>query len=154
MTTFNTIAANLLLPGEPWTSAKANTVYDNPIAITEGAPGAPRNSPAALARYSIPIDTVFVAPSGILAGGTYFCAIIMNGGGAAGTGQVRYRTSTDGGSNWTSWTSILSLANGSDEALDIASAELTFPAATNAVHFDSEGSQVKKISAIMTVWGS
>lgn len=29
------------LPGEPWTSAKANAVYENPIALAEGAPGAP-----------------------------------------------------------------------------------------------------------------
>lgn len=30
-----------LLPGEPWTSAKALAAFENPVAITEGASGAP-----------------------------------------------------------------------------------------------------------------
>ncbi len=31
-----------LLPGEPWTSAKALAVFENPVALAEGATGAPR----------------------------------------------------------------------------------------------------------------
>ena len=33
---------NTLLPGEPWTSAKALAAFENPVAITEGAADAPR----------------------------------------------------------------------------------------------------------------
>ena len=32
---------NSLLPGEPWTGAKAIASFENPVAIAEGAPGAP-----------------------------------------------------------------------------------------------------------------
>ena len=32
---------NSLLPGEPWTSAKAIASFENPVAIAEGAPDAP-----------------------------------------------------------------------------------------------------------------
>ena len=33
---------NTLLPGDPWTSALAQAAFEDPIAIAEGAPGAPR----------------------------------------------------------------------------------------------------------------
>ena len=33
---------NTLLPGDPWTSALAQAAFEDPIAIVEGAPGAPR----------------------------------------------------------------------------------------------------------------
>jgi hypothetical protein len=33
---------NSLLPGKPWTAAKALASFENPVAIAEGAPGAPR----------------------------------------------------------------------------------------------------------------
>jgi len=33
---------NSLLPGQPWTSAKALAAFENPVAIAEGAPDAPR----------------------------------------------------------------------------------------------------------------
>jgi hypothetical protein len=42
MTDYTTLDLNSLLPGEPWTSGKALAVYENPIAIAEGAAGAPR----------------------------------------------------------------------------------------------------------------
>ena len=38
------IDPNTLLPGDPWTSAKAQAAFENPIAIIKGAPGAPRPS--------------------------------------------------------------------------------------------------------------
>ena len=42
MTDYTTLDLNTLLPGEPWTSGKALAVYENPIAIAEGATDAPR----------------------------------------------------------------------------------------------------------------
>ena len=36
-----------LLPGEPWTSAKALACFENPVAIAEGAAGAPKLQTAA-----------------------------------------------------------------------------------------------------------
>lgn len=44
---------NSLLPGEPWTSAKALACFENPVAIAEGAAGAPRISTAAYGANSV-----------------------------------------------------------------------------------------------------
>lgn len=43
-------STNSLLPGEPWTSAKALAAFENPKAIAEGAPGAPPILTAALKK--------------------------------------------------------------------------------------------------------
>lgn len=42
MASFTELDTNGLLPGEPWTSGKALAVYENPLAMFEGASGAPR----------------------------------------------------------------------------------------------------------------
>lgn len=42
-----------LLPGEPWTSAKALAAFENPVAIAEGASGAPKIQTAAYAPLSV-----------------------------------------------------------------------------------------------------
>lgn len=42
MAQYTFIDPNTLLPGDPWTSAKAQAAFENPEAIAEGAPGAPR----------------------------------------------------------------------------------------------------------------
>jgi hypothetical protein len=42
MASWTDISLSDLLPDEPWTSAKATAVYENPIAIAEGQADAPR----------------------------------------------------------------------------------------------------------------
>ena len=42
MAQWTTIDPNTLLPGDPWTSAKAQAAFENLEAVTEGAPGAPK----------------------------------------------------------------------------------------------------------------
>lgn len=42
-----------LLPGEPWTSAKALACFENPVAIAEGAAGAPKIATAAYGANSV-----------------------------------------------------------------------------------------------------
>jgi hypothetical protein len=51
MTDYTDIALSALLPGEPWTAGKALAVYENPIAIAEGAVGAPRIDFAAMNEW-------------------------------------------------------------------------------------------------------
>lgn len=59
MAAWTPIDTNNLLPGEPWTSAKANAVYENPTAMAEGASGAPRINGLAIARNTdLPVLTV------------------------------------------------------------------------------------------------
>jgi hypothetical protein len=57
MADWTNIDPNTLLPGEPWTSAKALAAFENPVAIGEGAPGAPRIYLPALERL-IPGDSI------------------------------------------------------------------------------------------------
>lgn len=42
-----------LLPGEPWTSAKALACFENPVAIAEGAAGAPKIQTAAYGANTV-----------------------------------------------------------------------------------------------------
>ena len=42
-----------LLPGEPWTSAKALAAFENPVALAEGATGAPKIQTAAYDNSSV-----------------------------------------------------------------------------------------------------
>ena len=42
-----------LLPGEPWTSAKALAAFENPVAIAEGAAGAPKIQAEAMGAFSV-----------------------------------------------------------------------------------------------------
>lgn len=47
MADYTNQSTDSLLPGEPWTSAKALAAFENPVAIAEGASGAPRIQTAA-----------------------------------------------------------------------------------------------------------
>lgn len=42
-----------LLPGEPWTSAKALAAFENPVALAEGATGAPKIQTAAYGNNTV-----------------------------------------------------------------------------------------------------
>ena len=42
-----------LLPGEPWTSAKALAAFENPVALAEGATGAPKIQAEALGAQEV-----------------------------------------------------------------------------------------------------
>ena len=53
MASYTDQSTDSLLPGEPWTSAKALACFENPVAIAEGAAGAPRISTAAYAANSV-----------------------------------------------------------------------------------------------------
>lgn len=56
MTDWTTVDLNNLLPGEPWTSGKALAVYENPIALAEGATGAPRSLTASFGTLLQTVD--------------------------------------------------------------------------------------------------
>lgn len=46
-------STNSLLPGEPWTSAKALAAFENPTALAEGASGAPKIQAEALGAQEV-----------------------------------------------------------------------------------------------------
>lgn len=153
MTDFTLIDLNNLLPGEPWTSAKATVVYENPIAIAEGAVDAPKVQGQGLAAW---IGRV-VSSAGTPAGFTdldrakdILVLMRQNGTGIATVGQLRF--SDDNGSTWGSWqnltdsaasgersqvTSVIDLTTGAQTTIGLMvggiPGALTIPAGCNAI---------------------
>lgn len=53
MASWTNQSTSSLLPGEPWTSAKALAAFENPTALAEGASGAPKIQEAAMDEDSV-----------------------------------------------------------------------------------------------------
>ena len=53
MASWTSQSTSSLLPGEPWTSAKALAAFENPTALAEGASGAPKIQEAAMDEDSV-----------------------------------------------------------------------------------------------------
>jgi hypothetical protein len=111
MASWTNQSTSSLLPGEPWTSAKALAAFENPEAIAEGASGAPKIRTAALQpptagstviRTLKGISAAYVSPSnsgsagisegsiGVLVGGTIRVVSTIALGGTVTTWQVQY----------------------------------------------------------------
>ena len=112
MADWTELDTNGLLPGEPFTSAKALAFFENPTAMAEGAVNAPKVVSEAL-------DMLVGAGSGL---GTFtdlerIDKVLINafayatpGGGGSPSGDmaVRYETSSNNGSSWSSPITITS----------------------------------------------
>jgi len=105
MTDYTDIALSALLPGEPWTSGKALAVYENPIAIAEGAEGAPRVQAAAMADsvagdtlllHALGLDVTFTTTSTAIVPGSIFRAVTSCEVRVAGQVQRSDGTAGDG----------------------------------------------------------
>ena len=110
MADWTTQDPSTLLPGEPWTSAKALAAFENPEAIAEGATGAPRLALKAIERVVAGstirsrADTVSVTSSAPEDGpihtfdfiqiGTIRAIITRSGGGSVQVVRLRNGTRT------------------------------------------------------------
>lgn len=106
MTSYITITDTETDPEAPLTSELAKKWRDNPIAITEGATGAPRIVPLAInnwyGRVQLDTTTTPVVISGLDSATTL--AVVGNfANGTADTASLQISGSTDGGSTWGSW---------------------------------------------------
>jgi hypothetical protein len=104
MTDWTTVDLNNLLPGEPWTSGKALAVYENPIAITEGATGAPKIVATALAGNRLPAFGANTGWAGLTDLGAvdeiFFAGFVRVVGRAVDPVTFQVRFSNDNGSTW------------------------------------------------------
>ena len=109
MTSYITITDAETDPSAPLTSELAKKWRDNPIAITEGATGAPRVLPLAINNYygrvALDTSTTPVAITG-LDPNTIISVVGNFANGTANTGVLQMAGSTDGGSTWGSWFNI------------------------------------------------
>ena len=90
---------NTLLPGDPWTSAKAQAAFENLEAVAEGAPGAPRVLGNAIG-YNELID--FVVPSDVseveFTNLTPFMSFVI----VSTQGNTRFQLSSNNGGSYSS----------------------------------------------------
>lgn len=100
MASWTAIDVNSRLPGEPWTSAKVNAVYENPTAIAEGSSGAPRIADATFVGNRSSTDTNTLNVAGEY-GGLWINFAAYAGSGGSDTAQLRIDFSDDG-STWSS----------------------------------------------------
>ena len=135
MAEFTDQPTNSLLPGEPWNSAKALACFENPIAIAEGAPGAPKVEPHALAGLFLArgsaTRTIGGSSTTLIMAITdldevseiiVFASLSMMEG--ATTSRVQVSTSTNNGSSWGDWevfVGIVGIEPSDYEASDLTS---------------------------------
>ena len=105
MAQWTDIDPNTLLPGDPWTSAKAQAAFENLEAVAEGAPGAPKVQGVGLGQVFLGL----VNTTGSSAMG-FSDAERVEGiacfGAKTGSVATHIRFSDDNGSSWGSWQTV------------------------------------------------
>lgn len=96
MADYTEIDPNTLLPGEPWTSAKALAAFANPEAIAEGATGAPRIELMAIERLTAG-DNVRSQRSGVSVATDPVAYITVHQAGFMQIGTIRARVQSGSG---------------------------------------------------------
>ena len=110
MSQWTDVDPNDLLPGDPWTSGKAQAAFENVEALAEGAERAPRVAATALGGLALPA----VTSSGVFAGWTDLervAELYLTGWYEAGVSvsPLQVRFSIDNGSTWGSSETLFSL---------------------------------------------
>lgn len=121
MTTYTDTSTLNTDPNDPVSSVLLTALKDNPVAVAEGASGAPKIAAAAMGillfadsdTVTQPDQTTQTAGADvtrvdnivIMARGT-----ASSSGGSDVTGTYEYRLSDDGGSTWGSWQTVLTIS--------------------------------------------
>ena len=117
MTTYTSISGPEVAAGAALTTSLMTALRDNPLAIQEGDPSAPKIvTDKALAPYTLTTAsntgqtatfTLLSVTSGVSGVGLVRYEIYgLETAGGTGVSTVEVRTSTNGGSTWSSWTQI------------------------------------------------
>lgn len=118
MTTYTPITNAEIDQDSPITQPLLTALRDNPVAITEGAAGAPKIQAAALSTF------VATAPATIT-GLNNFAAINIRGGGEHGVSGVSgeltlaIELSDDGGSTWATSSTIMTTSVDADNTISV-----------------------------------
>ena len=93
---------NTLLPGDPWTSAKAQAAFENLEAVAEGAPGAPPVN--FLFRKIASVENPAFGPSQIVITDIdpHLGVFVWTNTTAGSTRNITFSVSSDNGATWTS----------------------------------------------------
>lgn len=138
MTDYTTLSNTAVGVGGLPSGATVTALRDNPLAIAEGTSGAPKVQSAAL-------NMAVITSAGVLTGlervATMLCMASAQQAGE-GTANVQYRLSTDGGSTWTGYTTVVSVTvpgGSSADSTQVASAQITVGPTYNAIEFAVSG---------------
>ena len=99
MADWTELDTNGLLPGEPFTSAKALAFFENPVAMAEGKVNAPKVVSEAL-NMLVGVGSGTTSFTGLGRIKKVLINALMTHTAGAGTRRMRYRTSTNNGSSW------------------------------------------------------
>jgi hypothetical protein len=95
MAAWTELDPNGLLPGEPWTAAKAGAVFENPKAMAEGATGAPVVNTRAMGKFSAGDTSAYLdANTTFISGNTFSPALVFA---PHGSGTVRFKADLKAG---------------------------------------------------------
>ena len=159
MPDYRVIADSEVQPDAPVTSSLGFALRDNPAAIAEGAPGAPKVRSEAL--------NLRTAAGGRTSDGVVFTlngldrvqALMVNSYvsityTAAGNAAVRYRTSTNGGSTWSGYTTFDNtvLTSGGDNR-SVRFGFVSLDANVNSVQFDLTSTATSLATCSVSVLG-
>lgn len=129
-------------PDAPVTSSLGFALRDNPAAIAQGAPGAPKVRSEALRLTRSSGDRTSDGTILTLTGLDRISTLMVNSHVAithtsAGNANVRYRTSTNGGSTWTGYTTfdnVVLTSGGSNRSVRFGFVDMG--SNENAIQFD------------------
>lgn len=113
MTAWTTISNLLVAVGAKPFATTMQALRDNPIAIAEGASGAPRVQPLAMVGFAANVEHVGTTPDSVVF--TYPCerlrvAVHIVGRNTSGSSNFRIRASSDGGATWGAYSNIVDVA--------------------------------------------
>lgn len=159
MPDYRVIADSEVQPDAPVTSSLGFAFRDNPDAIAEGAPGAPKNRSESLnlstASGDRTSDGVVFTMNGLdrvaaLMVNSY-CSITHT---AAGSATVRYRTSTNGGSTWSGYTTFDSaVLTASGNTRSVRFGFITLAASVNSIQFDLTSTSLSSPTCSVSAMG-
>lgn len=130
-------------PNDPVTSELMTAAIDNPVAIAEGASGAPRVVAAALSIYGgtgtvSNTDDTILTITDLDNTPILLCDFEIDGRATSGnttTVTIQYRTSTDNGSTYGGYTTLFSLEASDSDTSDRQMQLVLLGASDNAVQF-------------------
>lgn len=142
MPDYRVIADSEVQPDAPVTSSLGFALRDNPAAIAQGATGAPKNRSESLNLSTASGDRTSDGVVFTMNGLDRVATLMVNSYSsithtAAGSATVRYRTSTNGGSTWSGYTtfdSAVLTAGGSSRSVRFGF--ITLASSVNSIQFD------------------
>ena len=153
MADWTELDTNGLLPGEPFTSAKALAFFENPVAMGEGKPNAPKVVSEALDMLAEQTSTSPTAYTnlGRINKVLIICSLTHDSGAGSAIGQ--YRTSTDNGATYGSYASISNVFVNTDRHAATSQLLLSLGASINAIEVRRNATGTSIGSIDLTILG-